>query len=629
MKSGQSARGTVRLRARNVGGISEAEVAFEPGVTVLAGPNATNRTSLLRATMLALGSDRGSLKGAADAGQVEMVVDGTTYTRTLERAAEAVSLGGDPYCEELTAAELFAFLLGDNEARRAVEQGADLRELIVRPLDTAAIRAEIQELEEERARLDERIARINEREAELPGLRRERESLEADIEAEQEALADIEQELSSLDAGSENGRAREEMETALERLREAREELEQVRERITTESRSIDSLEEEREEVRRELSSFDVEPEPETTDGDIDRLRGQRDSLEAVVGELQSIIQFNEELLGEDRAELRAALDGSPTDGLSGTTTCWTCGSEIQEENIERTVERLHSFREEKLERLRSTEQRIEELKSRQRAAKHARQRREQLQQRLEGIDEEMARRQERREELRERRDRLEERLKELETDVERLEGREQNRILECHREANQHEFEIGRLRGKRQRVVAEIDDVETDLRRREDLRERREEVQSSLTEARTRIERVETDAVDRFNEEMAAVLELLEYGNVERVWIERAEDAGDTKFRFHVVRTDEEGTAYEDTVDHLSESEREVAGLVFALAGYLVHEVYEDLPFVLLDSLEAIDADRIGTLVDYFADYAEYTVVALLPEDAAAVDADHRVEFA
>ena len=40
----------------------------------------------------------------------------------------------------------------------------------------------------------------------------------------------------------------------------------------------------------------------------------------------------------------------------------------------------------------------------------------------------------------------------------------------------------------------------------------------------------------------------------------------------------------------------------------------------MLLDSLESIDSDRIATLVNYLSDYAEYSVVALLPEDASAV---------
>ncbi|MFD1686523.1 chromosome segregation protein SMC, partial [Halobellus litoreus] len=84
---------------------------------------------------------------------------------------------------------------------------------------------------------------------------------------------------------------------------------------------------------------------------------------------------------------------------------------------------------------------------------------------------------------------------------------------------------------------------------------------------------------------------------------------------------TTENGAAYEDTIEHLSESEREVTGLIFALAGYLVHDLHETVPFMLLDSLEAIDSDRIADLVEYFADYADFLVVALLPEDAQALD--------
>ena len=58
----------------------------------------------------------------------------------------------------------------------------------------------------------------------------------------------------------------------------------------------------------------------------------------------------------------------------------------------------------------------------------------------------------------------------------------------------------------------------------------------------------------------------------------------------------------------------------MFALAGYLVHDVHETVPFVVLDSLEAIDSDRIGALVEYLGEFGEYLVVALLPEDASAV---------
>lgn len=58
------------------------------------------------------------------------------------------------------------------------------------------------------------------------------------------------------------------------------------------------------------------------------------------------------------------------------------------------------------------------------------------------------------------------------------------------------------------------------------------------------------------------------------------------SQFDLHIVRSTESGTTYEDTVDNLSESEREVTGLMFALAGYLVHDIHETVPFMLLDSM-------------------------------------------
>jgi len=45
----------------------------------------------------------------------------------------------------------------------------------------------------------------------------------------------------------------------------------------------------------------------------------------------------------------------------------------------------------------------------------------------------------------------------------------------------------------------------------------------------------------------------------------------------------------------------------------------------MLLDSIEAIDSDRIARLVEYIAEFTDYLVVALLEEDAAALDDTHQ----
>jgi hypothetical protein len=44
----------------------------------------------------------------------------------------------------------------------------------------------------------------------------------------------------------------------------------------------------------------------------------------------------------------------------------------------------------------------------------------------------------------------------------------------------------------------------------------------------------------------------------------------------------------------------------------------------MLLDSLEAIDYERLADLIQYFADYAPFLLVALLPEDSEALAGYH-----
>ena len=59
--------------------------------------------------------------------------------------------------------------------------------------------------------------------------------------------------------------------------------------------------------------------------------------------------------------------------------------------------------------------------------------------------------------------------------------------------------------------------------------------------------------------------------------------------------------------------------GLSFALAGYLVHDIHAQVPFLRLDSMEPI-----ASLIEYFADYAEYLVVALLSEEPQPLNDDY-----
>ncbi|WP_424000414.1 archaea-specific SMC-related protein [Haloarcula salina] len=631
--------GTATFSVENIGGIDETTVEVAPGVTVLRGRNATNRTSFLQAVMAAHGSEWASVKGDADRGRVELELSGETYERTVTRTQDGVVGSGAGLLADATMADLFAFLLEDNEARRAVERGDDLREIIMRPIDVTAIRREISEAEERKQEIDDELDHIASLKRDLPDLERRRADLREEVTDVRADLERVEERIDERDLDLETTREnRDELETALDELQATRSELKRVRDEIQSEQESIAALRDERGRLAAELAGLPDAPDDrlDAIEADVERLRERKRELSEYTTRLQNVIGFNEELLAGEHSQITDAIAGKPesvgdiTDQLyqGSKTTCWTCGSHVKAERIESTIERMREHRQETLDDIDDIEAELDDLLEQRRDISDTLSRTRDLRETIDGVDDEIDRRQSTVTDLRQRRDNLSDRVAALEERVTELRTEGFDEVLELHTEANELELELDRLESELDEVTDEITEMEAEIRRDDELVAEREAVVDELVDLRSRIDRLEAEATEQFNEKMAEVLDLLEYANIERIWLERTDtptegvddgDAGST-FDLHVVRSTEGGTVYEDTVDHLSESEREVTGLVFALAGYLVHDVYEDVPFMLLDSLEAIDAERIAELVEYFADFPAFLVVALLPEDAQAL---------
>ncbi|WP_336000399.1 archaea-specific SMC-related protein [Halorientalis halophila] len=646
----EKTRGSVEVE--NIGGIDQTQVDLSPGVNVLSGRNATNRTSFLRAILMALGSDETALKGDADEGYVELTLGGETYTRTLERKNGRVTTDGDPYLSDPEILDLFGALLEDNEARRTVEQGTDFREIIMRPVDTDEIQRRIDRLLDERERITDEIEEIDSLSEERTKLEKKRQRIEDRIEETREKLKEKREEIEAADGSVEDTRKeKEKIEAHMSDLQSARSRLEDVRHQLETERESLASLREEQSDLADELDDL-----PDTPAGEIDeiesrlqRLRGRKEELGSTISELQNVVSFNEEMLEGDDTELVESLagngdtesddEGAITDQLlddDQTVSCWTCGSAVEMVEIEETVDQLRSLRQSKFAERNEIDDQIDELKSEQRSYRKEQQRREDITRKLDRIEEEIEEREERIEQLTEERAEYETEVEDTEATVDELQAETESEILERHKEANQLEFELDQHRQEHDEVEERIAEIEDRLGTRDELEAEREQVKDQLSELRTHVERIEERAIEEFNTHMENVLDVLEYANIERIWIERKErevregrrKVSKSVFDLHLVRTSESGATYEDTVDHLSESEREVTGLVFSLAGYLAHEVYEQIPAILLDSLEAIDSDRIAALIEYLEQYADNLVVALLPEDAAALPDDyHYVE--
>jgi chromosome segregation ATPase len=615
-------------------------VNFTPGVTVFVGRNATNRTSFFQAVMAALGSQNIAIKGDSDNAQVELNFRNETYTRRFRRTDTGISASGNPYLHDSEPADLFAFLLKSNEARRAITIGADLRELIMRPIDTDEIQDEIKRLDEQRKSVEQELSDIKDLKQKLPSLENKQKNIKINIRKKKENLRLKEAEIEDADGNIEQSREeRSELEDKLDELHSKRSELEEIRYNLETERESLEALQRERRELETEHENLPEASVGDTQELDIEirDLRGQKQEKETEVNNLQSIIKFNEEMLNDSASQtfqsLDPSTDSSPTGRLvDSEVACWTCGSHIKQNQIEATIDQLRQRVQEETAEIDRLDSEIEELQSEKAASERAQRERERVKGRLSDLEDEVDHTEENITELKGRKQALTSEIETIEDEVEALENEDYSLVLDLHKEANQLEYELDTLETDLERVQSNISEIEQRIGEESNLKQRREELNGEIEALRTKIDRIEQSAVGEFNEHMNTLLNLLDYDNLERIWAESVTDevrkgrrkVDETSFELHVVRSSGSGVTYEDTVEHLSESEREVTGLVFALAGYLAHETYEELPFMLLDSLEAIDSARIATLISYLTDYTDYLLVALLPEDAANLPDDY-----
>ncbi len=635
MAINQNSKKTPHVSVRNIGGIEQAEVTLSPGVTILTGRNATNRTSFLQALMAGLGSKQSSLKSDAKAGEVTLEIDNQTYTRTLTRRGDAVAFDGEPYLDNPEVADLFAFLLTDNEARQAVVRGDNLHEIIMRPIDTDRIDDEIKAVRDERDEIKNKIDQLEELERELPKLEEKRRETEAELETARTELEELQSELDALDTGVEESRTqKQELEDAFQRVRNAQSDLEDLTFDLETEQSTLSDLEAERDEIEKRLAdSEDPETNPDRLSGRIQELRQRKRKLDETINELGSVINFNQEMLENEGF----TIDDNRTDPTASLTaeyetTCWTCGSEVETDQIDNTIDRLRELRSSKLDERNELGSKISELTDQKTELENKRERIERDQKRLADVNDEIQTTQDRIEALESQITEQENEIEKRQAEAEAIEIEGHEKALELHREISGLELRIEQLEDELADITDNIADREEKLSERDTLETERENLSEQLTELRTQVERIEKEAVDAFNDHMETVLDILEYDNLDRIWIERREakvregrrKVLKTRFDLHIVRSSADGAAYEDSITNLSESEREVIGLVFALAGYLVHEVHKEVPFILLDSVEAIDSSRINKIVDYFHDHADYVVAALLPEDAAALPETH-----
>lgn len=659
------------VEVENVGGIETDAEHITEGITVLSGQNATNRTSMMQALMAGLGSDDPHIRAGATEGSVKLSVGDEEYVRTVTSPTEANATSGtaaddtptptshwdgEGAASDIELLELFAFLTEENPIRWAVAAGEDLYSHIMQPVDTADIEQEIEILQSRREELSGRKESLPEKEDRVEQLAETIETKQDKIEEKQAELEAIEAEIAEIDE--------QEVESeTLDKSKEINNRIKELSNRVSDLKQEITSLEHDREAKKEELADLrstefedtdDLREEIQRVKGRISTLEDEQADLEADKRVLNPLQQFlsqithdsstptdiNEVFSKYGSGEATGAIDAADeiTDLLvsdPSETQCVLCGGDLEEGTYEQLltdvttiINQINDEVDEIAAEMSTLRDERDTLKGQIADIRDNKDRIDELESEIENVDEKLEAKQTALEDTQEELSAAKDELAALEDEaVDNAEDRSAElRSLESEKtelevEINTLESDIESHKQERDSLKEEIGGIKTEVN------EKLPEIKAELTDLRGKVEAIEDEIVTQFNDQMDDLVDQLGFENIERIWIEKKvkqvkegrQTVEQTVFDLNVVR-EIDGKATQDVVENLSESEREITGLVLALTGYLVHDVADSFPIVIMDSVEMIDANRLETLLEYIEPHTDYLVVSALPEDTEAM---------
>ncbi|WP_254533064.1 archaea-specific SMC-related protein [Natrinema gelatinilyticum] len=598
----------------NVGGIDSMTCTFTDDLGIITGPNSSNKTSLLEAIAFGLGRSDISIKNDAETARVELTLNDRTVVREAYETDHGIRIEGEGWLNSSDDVELFdqfACLFEFSDVRAAVRNDENFAEVLKGPMNIDALEAERErkiveknELKKEVDSLENVEDRLEERKRKLDEKRKTAAELESELEDLREEQRDLtdDEELEGLQAERS-------------RLVTQRQE---YREQISDYENAIDRLEGEISELEADLEAA----REQVTEYDVNSLRAERESIQEELHEitdridvLQSVLTANREM---HSSSYTSAL-GRQYSLTGDRVTCWACGNEAAEEDFEETIGRLTELIESDKERRTEYQPRLEEIDDQIEAANGANRLITELESKKQSLEQQLESRRDSLETHRQQLEDVEIDLDEIEDEIASRESQQESESSHVTEELESTRVDLHAVQNEIDRLEDAIDELEEDRRERERKSEEIESLRTDIRELTERIENLEQRLRDGFNEAMDELIELLGYETIDRVWLDGNYDL--------VVAREEDGVTRQDTVQNLSESEREMVGLVLALAGYLAYDVADAVPVLLVDTLGAFDANRASSLLEYFADEAPLLITALLPENEATL-ADTDLEY-
>lgn len=584
----------------NIGGVYEATATLESGVNVVQASNFSGKSSFMNALQTVVGTtglfdSPHPLTEGEDSGSVVLDASETSHEVTLERSSNnEILLRGTPMLEndiDQMCARLFAFLGEENPIRSRVREQKDLTELLQAPLNLEDIDGQITTLKRKQEAKEEEIKTAQRAEENIPAVTDAITTLEEELTELQERRNEVEASVGS--EISDNGSLTDELATR-------RSEVSTLERRISQLQTKLSKTESQLTEKRNEKEALDLPDQPQVSAAVEDK-QTRVDEIKIQLDLLEGLYRANQRVIEEDALSLVTAIDRSV---VEDEFDCWLCGDSTTMDTVETRLEALQSKIETLQEERSTLTDEIEVLEQEQREYR-------QKQREAAAIEEEIGTLSARRDDLKrdltqaeERKAEVEDQVAELESDLERAETELSDELTDIKSEIKLKEQELETQQNR-------LHELKT---KREDVDELREEVTAIKEEIETlkeRKQRKQRELKTQFDEAMATALDHFAPGfDGARLDIKVNTENEIEAFDLIIARD-----GRETTIDTLSEAERELVGIVVAIAGYRTFEVNDRVPMILLDGVSQLAADNLRLLCEYLSDDTEMLVTTAYPE--------------
>jgi chromosome segregation ATPase len=592
-----------QVSVSNVGGIYEATAKLENGVNIVQASNFSGKSSFMSAIQTVMGTtgifnSRHPLTEGKESGGVELSSEELTHSISLERSStDEVVRRGSPVLEndaDQMCARLFAFLGEDNPIRSRVREQEDLTELLQAPLDLENIDEQIATLKRKRGSKQEEIQTAQQAKENIPAVKEAITTLEEEIDALRQKRNEVENRVG--DEITDN-------ESLSDDLAARRSEVSTLERRISRLQSQLAETETKLEEKQAEKERLDVPEQPEANT-DVEKKQQRADEISLQVDLLEGLHRANQRVIEEDELSLVTSIDRTI---IEDEFDCWICGESTTTEKIETRLSALES----KIETLREERSTLtDEIEALEKKQREYREKKRQITAIEEEIGELSAKRDDLRRDLtqtRERKTKVEDQVSELEADLEQAETELSEELTDIKSDIKLKTQELETQQNRLQELESKQDNVE-------ELREEINIIEDEIEALKERKESKQRELKSQFDEAMATALDHFAPGfDGARLDIKVNSENEIESFDLIVARD-----GRETTIDTLSEAERELVGIVVAIAGYRTFEVGDRVPMILLDGVSQLAADNLSLLCEYLSEDTEMLVTTAYPETNA-----------